>query len=76
MRPVIARAEAWAQDFVVVKSGYHFRLNFTGLATPLVLATPGLAYYTKGLLRWTKARFHPEHAIAEPQIRAELFVRP
>jgi microcystin degradation protein MlrC len=65
-----------AQDFVVVKSGYHFKLNFAGLATPLVLATPGLAYYTKGLLRWTKARFHPEHAIAEPQIRAELFGRP
>jgi microcystin degradation protein MlrC len=64
-----------AQDFVVVKSGYHFKLNFAGIATPLVLATPGLGYYTKGLLRWTKARFYPEHPIEDPQIHAELFTR-
>jgi microcystin degradation protein MlrC len=63
------------QDFVVVKSGYHFKLNFAGIATPLVLATPGLGYYTKGLLRWTKARFYPEHPIENPEIRAELFTR-
>ena len=29
-----------AQDFIVVKSGYHFELNFKGLATPILVRTP------------------------------------
>src|SRR5579872_2398336 len=29
-----------AQDFVVVKSGYHFKLNFAGIGTPVSVATP------------------------------------
>lgn len=58
-----------AQDFVVVKSGYHFKLNFAGIGTPLNVATPGIGYYTRGLLQRQKARFWPEHEISEPQIR-------
>ncbi len=61
------------QDFVVAKSGYHFKLNFDGLATPLSVATPGIGYYTPGLLPWVSARFWPEHAIAEPNFSPAVF---
>ena len=52
-----------AQDFVIAKSGYHFVLNFEGLATPLLLRTPGIGYYTKGFTTWRKGRFWPEHDV-------------
>lgn len=64
-----------AQDFLVVKSGYHFKLNFAGIATPLSVASPGIGYYTPGLLKWKTARFWPEHAIAEPTFTATVFDR-
>jgi len=64
-----------AQDFVVVKSGYHFKLNFAGIGTPLSVATPGIGYYTRGLLQRKRARFWPEHDIAEPQIRPVVYGR-
>jgi microcystin degradation protein MlrC len=57
-----------AQDFIVVKSGYHFELNFKGLATPLLLRSPGIGYYTKGLMTWKRGRFWPEHDVAEEPI--------
>jgi microcystin degradation protein MlrC len=57
-----------AQDFIVVKSGYHFALNFAGLATPLWLHTPGIGYYTKGLTTWKRGRFWPEHDVDEAPI--------
>jgi microcystin degradation protein MlrC len=56
------------QDFIVVKSGYHFALNFAGLATPLWLRTPGIGYYTKGLTTWKRGRFWPEHDVDEAPI--------
>ncbi|TPM13486.1 hypothetical protein FJ958_30935 [Mesorhizobium sp. B2-3-5] len=56
------------QDFVVAKSGYHFKLNFAGIGTPLGVATPGIGYYTPGLLRWKRARSWPEHDVPEPEI--------
>ncbi len=62
-----------AQDFVVVKSGYHFKLNFAGLGTPLSLETPGIGYYTPRLLQRKKARFWPEHEIPAPQIRSVVY---
>src|SRR3546814_19566830 len=34
-----------AQDFLVVKSGYHFKLSFDGIATPLMVETTGIARY-------------------------------
>ncbi|MEO9340369.1 M81 family metallopeptidase [Mesorhizobium sp. SB112] len=55
-------------DFVVVKSGYHFKLNFAGRATPLLVRSPGIGYYTKGSLNYAKARFWPEHDIGEPVV--------
>ncbi len=48
-------------DFVVVKSGYHFKLNFAGIATPIVLRTPGLSYYAPGNLPYKRADFWPEN---------------
>lgn len=53
------------QDFVVVKSGYHFELNFKGIAKPLLLRTPGIGYYTKGLTTWRRGRFWPEHDVED-----------
>ncbi|MBZ9761743.1 M81 family metallopeptidase [Mesorhizobium sp. CA8] len=64
-----------SRDFVVVKSGYHFKLNFAGIGTPLGVATPGIGYYTPGLLHWKRARIWPEHEVPEPQIRAVVYCR-
>ncbi|MCT7378264.1 M81 family metallopeptidase [Chelativorans salis] len=61
-----------SQDFVVVKSGYHFKLNFAGIGTPLSLTSPGIGYYTRGQLDWKKARFWPEHDFGEARIEAVL----
>ncbi|TGS14423.1 M81 family peptidase [Mesorhizobium sp. M2E.F.Ca.ET.209.01.1.1] len=64
-----------SQDFVVVKSGYHYKLNFAGIGTPLGVATPGIGYYTPGLLQWRRARFWPEQAIQMPEVRAEVYAK-
>lgn len=64
-----------SQDFVVVKSGYHFKLNFAGIGTPLGVATPGIGYYTPGLLHWKRARFWPEHELPERQISTFVYGR-
>lgn len=60
-------------DFVVVKSGYHFKLNFAGLAVPVLVRTPGVGYYTKGLMQYRKSVFWPEHEIADPLRPARVF---
>ena len=65
-----------AQDFIVVKSGYHFELNFKDLATPLLVRSPGIGYYTKGLTTWKRGRFWPEHDVGEaPFIGPQTFHR-
>ena len=63
------------QDAVVVKSGYHFALNFAGLATPLLVRTPGIGYYTKGIFTWMRGRFWPEHDVADPIIEPVVVTR-
>ncbi|RWB96370.1 MAG: M81 family peptidase [Mesorhizobium sp.] len=63
------------QDFVVVKSGYHYKLNFAEIGTPLGVWTPGLGYYTPGLLQWRRARFWPEQEIQKPEIRADVYAK-
>lgn len=57
-------------DFIVVKSGFHFVLNFAGLATPALVNTPGVGYYRKNQFEFRKARFWPEHDISTPAISA------
>ncbi len=60
-------------DFLVVKSGYHFKLNFGDLATPLLVRSPGIGYYTKGSLKYDNARFWPEHDIGEPTVSVRAY---
>jgi microcystin degradation protein MlrC len=65
-----------AQDFIVVKSGYHFELNFKDLARPLLVRSPGIGYYTKGLATWKRGRFWPEHDVENaPFIGPQIFDR-
>ena len=63
------------QDFVVVKSGYHFALNFNGIGTPLYLATPGIGYYFPGLYARKRGRIWPDHDIHEPALDCRSFSR-
>lgn len=56
--------ELQGQDFIVVKSGYHFKLNFAAIAEPLLVRTPGVGYYEKGFFTYQRARFWPEHGDA------------
>jgi microcystin degradation protein MlrC len=64
------------QDFIVVKSGYHFELNFKGLATPVLVRSPGIGYYTKGLTTWKRGRFWPEHDVGDaPLLGPQTFHR-
>lgn len=64
-----------AQDFVVVKSGYHFKLNFAALAKPVLVRTPGLGYYTRGSLVYRQAIFWPEHDVPPPVVTPQIFTR-
>jgi len=47
-------------DFLVAKSGNHFKLSFAGLATPLVVTTPGLSEYVPGFFPFSRSRLWPE----------------
>lgn len=67
--------ELASRDFFVVKSGYHFKLNFGAAAIPLLVRTPGVGYYTKGSLAYRKARFWPEHDIGDPVVNVRTFDR-
>ncbi|WP_161784779.1 M81 family metallopeptidase [Rhizobium sp. YS-1r] len=60
-------------DFVIVKSGYHFTMNFAGIATPLLVSTPGVGYYRKGAFTYEKSRFWPEHAVDQPEINVAIY---
>ena len=60
-------------DFVVTKSGNHFKLNFEGLAEPLVALTPGLSAYSPGTFPFKRARVCPDHDVGEPTIEATVF---
>ncbi len=64
------------QDFVVVKSGYHFTMNFRGLANPLFVATPGISYYTPGGMPRHVGRVWPEHDVSENPFIAPKIFRP
>lgn len=51
-------------DFVVVKSGYHFELNFNGMATAVLVATPGLAFFTRNAMPRRLSRVWPDHDVS------------
>src|SRR3546814_11456230 len=52
------------QDFLVVKSGYHFKLSFDGIATPLMVETHGTARYRPGFFSWKRPGDHPVEPVA------------
>lgn len=56
------------QDFIVMKSQYHFVDNFKGKATPLSAASPGLAYYVPGVFKKQRARVWPDMNILDDPI--------
>lgn len=58
------------QDFIVVKSGYHFTMNFKDLGKPIFVATPGVSYYTPGGIPRHIGRFWPEHDVTDDAIMA------
>ena len=63
------------QDFVVVKSGYHFKLNFAGLGETLLVASPGVSYYTPGGMPRNRGLFWPEHDVSDnPVIKPQRFL--
>lgn len=64
------------QDFVVVKSGYHFTMNFKGLGQPTFVATPGISYYTPGAMPRSVGRVWPEHDVTDDAIIAPQTFRP
>lgn len=66
-----------AHDLIVTKSGYHFRLSFAGIATPLVVDTPGLTNWRPGFFAYRHARpFYPEDERAPGQpLTARTFTR-
>ena len=63
-----------AQDFVVVKSGYHFTLNFRELGETRLVASPGVSHYVPGGMPRKHGLFWPEHDVSEdPIIRPQTF---
>jgi len=50
-------------DFIVVKSGYHFEINFSGLAVPMLVKSPGLAFYMPGDMPRNFSRIWPDHDV-------------
>jgi microcystin degradation protein MlrC len=61
-------------DLIVVKSGYHFKLSFAGLATPLVIDTPGLTNWRPGLFAYRHARrCYPEDDVHLSVMPIEVF---
>ncbi len=62
-----------AQDFLVIKSGYHFKISFQGVATPLVAETPGISRYRPGRFSWSRGRIHPVHDVGFSRAGATLF---
>ena len=63
-------------DLVVVKSGYHFRLSFEGVATPLIAATTGPAMYDRMRGGLKRAPVWPETAtvppVTSPRVRQKV----
>lgn len=65
-----------ACDFVVSKSGNHFKLSFAGIAEPIVIGTGGMSAYRPGTFPYEKSRIYPEDpTLALPTLRLRRFGR-
>lgn len=63
-----------AQDLIVAKSGYHFKISFGPIGPCVVVDTPGISNYRPGLLPFTKRRpVYPEDRIPDPCLAAGIF---
>jgi microcystin degradation protein MlrC len=63
-----------AQDLVVAKSFFHFKLSFEGVATPIQADTPGMSRFAPKELPYVLGRpFHPADDITLDRIAATLF---
>ena len=62
------------QDFVIVKSAYHFTMNFKGLGQPMFVATPRVSHYTPGGTPRCIGKVWPEHDVTNDAVTApEVF---
>lgn len=65
-----------ACDFVVAKSGNHFKLSFAGVAEPVMIRTAGMSAWTPGFFPYDKSRFYPEdRTVTVPTLRLRRFGR-
>jgi microcystin degradation protein MlrC len=60
-------------DFVVTKSGNHFKLNFRGVAEPIVAFTAGLSVVKAGSLPFRRAKFYPDYVLTDPCAEISFF---
>ncbi|MEW7009098.1 M81 family metallopeptidase [Lentilitoribacter sp. EG35] len=60
-------------DFIVAKSGYHFKLNFADIAVPVVVRTPGVSYYAPSILPYKTSKFWPEQQTVSPDFEVRIF---
>lgn len=63
-----------AQDLVVAKSFFHFKLSFEGVATPIQADTPGMSRFAPKELPYVLGRpFYPADEITLDRIAPTLF---
>jgi len=63
-------------DVVVVKSGFHFKLSFSGIGPCIAIGTPGLSNVEGGMFTFRKRqRMWPEVADLKPELTATVFAR-
>ncbi len=62
-------------DFVVVKSGNHFKISFAGIAIPINVDTPGLSVFRPSEFPFRKARpFYPLDQIGYLPTKVPIFI--
>lgn len=64
-----------AHDFVVAKSGNHFKISFAGVAAPLVVDTPGMSTHNFAFFPYTLTKFWPLHDLRLDSVPIEFFGR-
>lgn len=62
-----------AHDFVVAKSGNHFKISFAGLAVPLVVNTPGMSTHDFHFFPYTLTKLWPLHELQLDSVAVEFF---
>jgi len=62
-----------AHDFVVAKSGNHFKISFAGVAVPLVVDTPGMSTHDFHFFPYTQTRFWPVHDLQLDAVPVTFF---